>query len=70
MSVRKEILREAFIKGPGLNACIIPSRIPKEEIKTSFKGSFLLVLIFPLGLSSYLKKRYSLKPGSVNRTLL
>jgi hypothetical protein len=66
MSIYKEILREALTKGPGLNTYIISSRIPKKEIKTFSKDSFLLVLIFPLGFSSYLKKRYSLKSGSIN----
>jgi hypothetical protein len=70
MSVRKEISREALTKGPGSNVYIIPSRTFKEKIKTFSKGSFLPVLISPLGFSSYLKEKYSLKPGSANRILL
>jgi hypothetical protein len=66
MSIYKEILREALIKGPGLNIYIIFSQISKKEIKIFPKGSFPPVLIFPLELSSYLKKRYFLEPGSAN----
>ena len=66
MSIYKEILRQILTKGPGLNAYIILFQTPKKEIKTSPKGSFLPVLIFFLGLSSYLKKRYFLEPGSIN----
>jgi hypothetical protein len=66
MSIYKEILQEVLTKSPRLNTYIISSRIPKKEIKTSPKGSFFLVLIFSLEFSSYLKKRYSLEPGSAN----
>jgi hypothetical protein len=66
MFIYKEILREVPTKGPGLNIYIILSRISKEEIKIFPKGSFLLVLISFLEFSSYLKKKYSLKPGFAN----
>ena len=70
MSVRKEISREVPTKGPGLNVYIIPSRTPKKEIKTFSKGFFSPVPISLLEFSSYLKERYSLKSGSINRILL
>jgi hypothetical protein len=70
MFIYKEILREILTKGPGLNTYIIFSRISKEEIKIFPKSSFLPVLIFSLGPSSYLKERYPLEPGSINRILL